>query len=144
MAKKVSHYNLHQLGEYFLAMHNLKLSKIDLEKITFKKFKRMINFAYYNVPFYKKSFKTNNLHPSDIKTPGDIKKIPIVKKSTVVKNYNEIIARRVKGIYFHSTSGTSGLPLKMQYDKNYLISDAALLFRHLNKIGYNPLKKFQK
>jgi len=132
-------YLLFHLAEAF---RNLKLTKKELEKAILKKVKRTVNFAYHNTSYYHNIMKKSRIRPSEIRCLNDMKKIPTLSRDELQKNYENIIAKNIKCVYSHKTSGTLNPPIKIQYDKNYLIHDTCLLLRQLTIIGYTPRMKF--
>jgi phenylacetate-CoA ligase len=112
---------------YFYAIHNIAqlkkhqwLKEDELRKIQEYKLRKIIDHTYKNVPFYYDLFKSANLKASDIQTTDDLKKIPIISKKDVQKNYpNRIISKNIdlNECHFLSTSGSTGRPLKVCYDK---------------------------
>ncbi len=101
-------YQLHMLRR------NQWLPLYELKQIQFKKLKALITHAYENVVYYHKLFNSVNIKPDDIKTLGDIKKIPVTTKSTFKSQpLHEVIARNVdiKKCVRRRTSGSTGVPL---------------------------------
>jgi len=47
----------------------------------------LINHAYANVRFYRNKFDAAGINPDDIKTLGDLKKIPFTTREDLVRNY---------------------------------------------------------
>jgi phenylacetate-CoA ligase len=124
----------HFLNSY----RGLKLRKEKILGITLKRIKKIAFHAYHNVPFYHKIMKENGIRPTDIRNFEDLKKLPIISKQIVKKNYNDFICDSIPTFMVRSTSGTTGVSLKLQYDKNYVQSMDHLLLRSLFAIGYKP------
>jgi len=77
--------------------------------------RRIVNYAFNNVPFWHRRFKDNGLKPDDIETVDDLNKLPILRKSEVRRNFSQMIsrdfdARSLKRIV---TSGSTGRPLTL-------------------------------
>jgi phenylacetate-CoA ligase len=75
--------------------------------------RRMINHAYNHVPFYHRRFRELGIHPSDIRSTEDLKRLPILRKDEIRQNQKEIISNgyvldRLRRL---STSGSTGEPL---------------------------------
>jgi phenylacetate-CoA ligase len=75
------------------------------------KMKLIVEHAYNTVPFYEHFYNENNFHPLDLKEFEDIKKIPITRKSDLLKWDIEKRSFTAKGRYAVNTGGTSGQPL---------------------------------
>jgi phenylacetate-CoA ligase len=92
------------------------ISEDEQKKIQERRLRRTIQHAYSNVPFYNKLFNSVKVHPSDIKTANDLKKLPIISKKDIQENYpKNILLKNTQPSDFHvaSTSGSTGLPLKV-------------------------------
>lgn len=114
------------------------LSKEEIEKLQFIKLKKLIKHAYDNVPYYNSLFIKNNLHPRDIKTLGDIKKIPITSKKDLQKaGLKNTSAKNFKcfNYYKDSTSGSTGEPFSFLGEIKHRDISTALTIR-----GYNWAK----
>jgi phenylacetate-CoA ligase len=113
----------------FLYLFQLKrhqwLNADEVKKLQEKKLKKMIVHAYMNIPFYTELFKSANIIPSDIQHAQDLKKIPIITKEDVRKNYpDRIIAKgtNLKKCHIAKTTGSSGTPLEICFgyaDRNF-------------------------
>lgn len=70
-----------------------------------------------NVPFYRERFEAHRIVPAEIRTLDDFRRIPIVSRATCVERAAEMKARSLPAGMFpmgsSPTSGTSGLPLKI-------------------------------
>jgi phenylacetate-CoA ligase len=90
----------------------------ELKKKQLKRLKAIIKHAYYNVPFYHKAFLSLGIRPDDIKTFEDLKKLPIVSKNDIQKNYEKFITAGIDVSKLPSriTSGSTGIPLKLISD----------------------------
>lgn len=92
-----------------------------LKKLQDKKLRSIIKYAYENIPLYHEKFKDAALMPVDIKTTKDLVKLPFITKEDIQKNYpNGIVASDVdiNKCWASHTSGTTGMPLTVIYDKN--------------------------
>jgi phenylacetate-CoA ligase len=90
----------------------------ELRKIQFKKIKTIIKHAYNHVPYYHRIFSFAGIKPDDIKTFEDLRKIPLVSKRDIQKNYQDFITKGVDTSKLPSrmTSGSTGIPLKLISD----------------------------
>jgi phenylacetate-CoA ligase len=105
--------------KYFLEtarfVKNQWLSYDKLLEIQHQKLRRLINHAYFNVPYYRELFDSIGIKPEEIKDSRDLEKIPITRKSTfqnlplekkIAKGTNLNKCIRAK------TSGSTGRPLE--------------------------------
>jgi len=77
--------------------------------------KRVINYAYNHVPYWRAKFRENGLHPNDIKTVKDLNKLPIINKSELRRNISQMVSTKfdrniLKKVF---TSGSTGKPLTL-------------------------------
>ncbi len=90
-----------------------------LRQLQFKKFKRVLQWAYEHSPFYRNLYREAGLEPGDIKSFDDIRKVPKVDKAMLRESqlkepfpYGDILAVPTEEIVvFRQTSGTTGLPV---------------------------------
>lgn len=110
-----------------------------IKKYRNKAFRKVLNYAY-TVPVYHKKYKKAGIHPSDIKSIGDIAKLPFISKKDIMDNfpegiipkgYNEISSGVV------STSGSTGKPISFYVDFATLSKAFCLFARQGITYGYN-------
>lgn len=90
-----------------------------IRALQLKKFKRIVDWAYHNSPFYQRIYREAGFEPDDIKVFDDIKRIPKTDKGMLrdVQNrppfpYGDIMAVPLKDVTeFRQTSGTTGTPV---------------------------------
>jgi phenylacetate-CoA ligase len=91
----------------------------ELENYQLNRLKLILEKAYSESSFYKSLFDKNKIHPSQIKSLNDLKKIPIIDKTTLINNRTHIHTNlsQVKG-YMVKTSGTGGQSLQFFRDES--------------------------
>jgi len=90
-----------------------------LRELQLKKFKRALQWAYDNSPFYRRIYKEAGLEPGDIKTHKDIRRVPKVEKGMLREvqrrepfPYGDILSVPLREVTtFRQTSGTTGTPV---------------------------------
>lgn len=114
------------------------------KKMQLKKFNNLFQYACRNSEFYHHFYKEAGVLNLKINSFDDIKKIPIIDK-TILKKYSidKIITTAITPkLNQHMTSGSSGEPFKIYFDKYSDYSAHIRVFFALRKIAhYNPLKK---
>lgn len=117
-----------------------KWSTGQLECLQYERLQLLIRHAYENVPFYRRIFDERMLKPSDIRTPIDLYKLPVLTKQDVRRNASDLRARNVSRRSFRigRTGGSTGIPLKFLLDRERIIFDHALIYRHWSWAGYRP------
>jgi len=103
-----------------------------------KKLRAIVKHAYENTAFYHQRFDAAKIKPDDIKSVEDLRKIPILTKLEVQKNFNSLIA---KGIDIErctkvKTSGSTGIPLTIIAERKASYMLAANGLRHLVENGH--------
>jgi len=117
---------------------NVWLKAEQLLKIQERKLRMIVNHAYENVEYYHKKFNSLGLKPEDIKNVGDLQKLPIITKEEVRKNFpRKITARNINldKCKSYSTSGSTGIPLKVLIDPKGNDYRAALFGRAFFECG---------
>ncbi len=99
---------------------NQWLKPSELEELQNKKLRAMVKHAYDNTELYHYKFKNAGIRPEDIKTVNDLKKVPFTTKEEL--RMQPLEARISKNLDLSKcsvteTSGSTGIPLKIVYDK---------------------------
>lgn len=115
-------------------------SSAELEALQAQRLQAMIRHAYENVPYYRRIFDQRRLTPTDIQTPTDLYKLPLLTKQAVRRFADELRARNVPRHQFRigRTGGSTGIPLKLLLDRNCILFDHVLVHRHRSWAGYHP------
>lgn len=87
-----------------------------------EKLRDIVRYAHSNIPFYRQRFKDAGVLPEDIGGVGDLSRLPILTKDEVREAGDSIIAvgKGSKLVHGH-TSGTTGSPLSLFYDRTMCI-----------------------
>ncbi len=93
-----------------------------LKELQLSKLKKLANYVYESVPYYRKKFDSMNLKPDSIRKLDDIKSLPFTTKDDLRDNYPfKLFARPMRDIVrIHASSGTTGRPTVVGYTKNDL------------------------
>jgi phenylacetate-CoA ligase len=92
----------------------IHLQTIGLQKLT--------AHAYATVPFYKKLFDDIRLHPEEIISLEDLKKIPVIDKKILAENtYDKLISRdyNITNLLPVRTAGSNGSPYMFYIDYSF-------------------------
>jgi phenylacetate-CoA ligase len=95
------------------------LPREKLRELQLRKFKRIMEWAYGNSPFYRSLYKAAGIEPGDIRTLDDIRRVPKIDKGMLrdVQSrdpfpYGDILAVPLSEVTeFRQTSGTTGTPV---------------------------------
>lgn len=94
-------------------------SREELEKLQWKKLKKILSHAYENVPFYREKWDKAKVKPDDIKTPSDMRYLPITTKNELKENFHDKCSAKNfdrKNWSLVQSSGTTGKPLAIYID----------------------------
>jgi len=101
--------------------------------------KKIIQHAYDTTSYYRELFDSKSLKPADIQSKDDLYKIPVLTKDLIREHFDRLISNRFKKkelVHGH-TSGTTGTPLDILWDKNTCIYTNAVDWRQKNWAGIN-------
>ena len=79
--------------------------------------RRLVTYAYENVPYYRRLFDQHGVKPGDIRGAADLPLIPITSKRDLQSRpVEEIVARGIDPtrLLTHRTSGSSGEPFTIR------------------------------
>ncbi|RJQ27870.1 MAG: phenylacetate--CoA ligase family protein [Peptococcaceae bacterium] len=103
-----------------------------------KQLRRIISFAYENVPYYRKLFNALRIIPGDIKGIKDLEGLPILTKEIIKQNRADFRPVNLKKIKYYesATGGSTGTPFKYRLERFDKFLSAALLYRGWGYGGY--------
>ncbi len=99
----------------------------EIEALQTKRLMQEVRHAYYNTPYYKKSFTEAGITPEDIKTIHDVNKIPILYKDQLREwraktgdPFGGVLAIELneKVLTINASTGTTGIPSIFAYTWN--------------------------
>ncbi len=144
LASKISKSTLNiQVGLWLRElMRNYPFEKVDIEKMQERKLQHLVNRAY-KIPFYRERFLQSGLHPKDVRTVGDLKHLPVLKKNELrewVEYEYRKAPKRYEKWYRDGTSGSTGIPLTIYRPWNEQAYIIAKWLRELCVSGYRPFR----
>ncbi|MFO7618203.1 MAG: phenylacetate--CoA ligase [Thermoplasmata archaeon] len=108
-----------------------KLSKEKLQSLQLERLKKMVRYAYDNVPMYKQRMKEAGVDPDKVRTLEDYAKVPFTKKDDLRDHYpygiTAVPIERINRL--HASSGTTGKPTVVSYTENDLRTWSRLMAR---------------
>lgn len=116
-----------------------KLKPDEIKRYQDKALKKVVKYSY-KVPLYREKYKKAGLHPDDIHGMEDLQKLPLIFKEDLIKGFpDEIIPAGYKkdNSYVVGTSGSSGRPVMMYKDMEYITIEALAGIRQLRAYGLN-------
>lgn len=108
-----------------------------LKTLQFARLKNLVERVYTNVPFYRKKLEAAGVAPSDIKTLGDIAKLPFTSKDDLRETYpyGLLAVPQADIVEIHMSSGTTGIPVVDAYTKRDMDDWAEGMARTLSGAG---------
>ena len=95
-----------------------------------EKLKKIIDFSYNNIEFYKKRFDRIGITPKDIKDISDLCKVPILSKIDVLENEKSLITPNfTQKMYVRKTGGSTGMTLHFMKEAKALALNDAIMYR---------------
>ena len=131
------------LSYYFEIFQWQRMSVIKIQKMQLKRFKQIFEFAKEHSKFYNQFYKDAGVYNLEIKCLEDINKIPIINKR-ILRQYSttDIMTQNVdNNINIHSTSGSTGEPFKIAFNKFEDYTAHIRVFWALRKAGYRITDK---
>ena len=117
---------------------NLHLKPSELQRLQWKRFRALVKYAYENVPFYHRKFRSAGVKPDDVKGFDDLWKIPAITKFEIQAcDLKDMVAGNVDvgSLVKRSTSGSTGVPLNTLVDGRVEDFEAAVRMRALFENG---------
>ena len=109
----------------------------ELRKLQYKLMKTLVYRLYSFSPFYHDRMKDAGVHPDDIRSLADVKKLPFMYKKDLRDNYpNKMFtASTDELVRYHVSSGTTGKPTVVGYTQKDLDTWTESLARSLTACG---------
>ena len=116
---KYALYRKDALRAYRMILRNQYLPPEELEDMNWVRRRRLLHFAWEKVPFYREKYGSLGLHPNDIKSPDDFRKIPPLTRRELKENFGALIAEGISphDMRLSTTGGSTGIPVKVMHDK---------------------------
>ncbi len=115
-------------------------SASEIEAYQNDRLRKLIRYAYENVPYYRRKMHELRLVPNDIRRVADLPKMPVLTKEDVRLHRDELVSAAVKKreLYFSHTSGTTGKSLQFYLAKHQIPFQWAVWWRHRHRFGVAP------
>ncbi|NNF34040.1 MAG: phenylacetate--CoA ligase, partial [Saprospiraceae bacterium] len=123
---------------YYQDIETLSLS--ELRKIQSERLSNLVTRLYKKVPFYRILMDKHRVNPNDIKSIEDIHKLPFTYKNDLRDHYPfDLLAVPMdEVIRIHASSGTTGKPTVVAYNRNDLKTFDEVVARSLVCAGARP------
>jgi len=137
----IIYHNLFDLRFYKIykqLLENNRARFSDKKIVQDYKMRRMINYSYNNISYYKNKFNKIGCKPNDFNTIEDLESLPILTREVIKNNYKDFIPDNNKKIKYYErrTGGSTGEPLKHRISKYDRLLSGAILYRGWGYANY--------
>lgn len=117
-----------------------KWSAGEIEAYQNEKLRALIRHAYENVPYYRERWKAEKISPSDIRSRGDLQKLPVITKEEIRLHGERFVSQAAprQALLSRHTSGTTGKALHFYMTKKAVAFQWAVWWRHRMRFGVSP------
>lgn len=131
--------NKYRYGKYYRDFYNqiddfYQLSLEEKRKIQLKKLQEIVEYAYFNVPYYKELFDKNNISYK-INSFEEFEKIPYLTKDIIRNNLEKLQSKEKIKKFKVTTGGTTGMPMEFYLDKNVTLNELAFVDYYWHKFS---------
>lgn len=114
-----------------------RYSRSDIEAYQDERLRAVVRHAYDTVPYYRRVFDAAKLAPSDIRSKGDLPKVPLLTRDVIRRHFAELRSTALpeRSMRVGHTSGTTGTPLSIGYDHDVVWMTYAVFDRHYRWAG---------
>lgn len=107
-------------------------SRTDLEAYQDERLRDVVRHAYDTVPYYRRRFDEQKLRPGDVRGRADLPKLPVLTRDDIRRHFDELRSTAVpaRAMRKGHTSGTTGTPLTVGYDRETVWMTYAVFDRH--------------
>ena len=109
------------------------MDRKELEQLQLERLESTLNRVYLNVPFYRRKFDEAGVNLDDLRSLGDLRKLPFTVKNDLRDNYPyglfAVPLREV--VRVHASSGTTGMSTVVGYTRNDIKTWSNLVARIL-------------
>jgi phenylacetate-CoA ligase len=121
------------------------MPRADLERLQLERLQRVCARVYERVPVCRQRFEEAGIRPGDIRSLGDVARLPFTRKSDFREHYPfGLFASPLSDVVrLHASTGTTGKPTIVGYTRADIAAWAELCARCLAASGGRPGDVFQ-
>jgi phenylacetate-CoA ligase len=99
----------------------------------------LLEHAQRHIPYYKELFARVGLDPRGVTSASDLAVLPPLTRDLVRAHYEELVDPRTRGHHIHKrTSGSTGIPLRFEFEPDNEVWRHAVRWRGYGFAGYRP------
>jgi phenylacetate-CoA ligase len=102
-----------------------------------ERIRAIVAHAYGTVPYYRRKFDEVKLRPADVRGRRDLEKVPLLGRDDIRRHLEDLRSRAFspRAVRMGHTSGTTGTPLTVGYDRDTVWMTYAVFDRHYRWAG---------
>lgn len=90
----------------------------EMERYQWQQLRALLEHAYANVPYYRRTWNSIGVTPSDVRCFQDMARLPLLSKDQVRKHKDELIADNYRNrLLAANTGGSTGEPLELYWER---------------------------
>lgn len=127
------------LNNYQFLVESQKWDIGKLQKYQYEQLIVLLRHAYEHSEFYRNKFEQNKIHPDDIRSLSDLKKVPVLTKEELLSNVGKIQTKTLpEKLFYSETSGSTGKPLVFYRNADWDAWHRASVYRGYSWYDVNP------
>ncbi len=119
---------------------NPQLSSAGVAQLQLDLLRRVLQHCERHVPYYRELFVQHGIRAGDVRSPADVRRIPVLTKEIVRARLDDLISdttSKEQLMRFHS-GGSTGVPLTFYHARQYVDESDAATYRALEQCGWRP------
>lgn len=110
--------------------HDERKPEEEIRRIRDEKIRKLVSYAYENVPYYRKAMLDSGIRPEAIGGYDDLTRLPILTKETILNNGESLMKpNSSKRMYERKTGGSTGMILHFFKEADALAKNDAIMYR---------------
>ncbi|MGE7136588.1 phenylacetate--CoA ligase family protein [Luteibacter sp. NPDC031894] len=106
------------------------LAPKEIQALQFERLKRLLDWCYREVPFYRRRWDALGIAPRDIRSMDDYAKLPVLTKADIREHADDLKATSLKAsLSYKATGGSTGEPLRFGYTRESNDRRVAVMWR---------------
>lgn len=124
---------LHYLREYEASQW---LSPGQLAALQWGKLSALVRHCWDQVPYYRRRWQEIGFEPGDLKSMDDYARLPVLTKTDIRTNFDQLKARSLQHqLLYKATGGSTGEPLRFAYTRESYERRTAVMWRGYGRTG---------
>jgi len=105
-----------------------------------KEIKKILEYAYHNIPYYRNVLKKLDASPHDFKNFTDFEQFPFLTKKILGEESEQFIpiGRKKEEFNYYTTGGSTGEPLGFYLDNSMSVIAEAFMSNQWKRVGFYP------